>query len=184
MNSASLGAGNSYPYDNDPELVGELDLDQILAAPLPEPRKDKKDGWGQRYTKAEGPEKKRSVPSMALEGWDAVGRADIDGNAPEVPPKGAGDAKGKQAQVDNSIPESKGGPEFMDQSTSMKPDEKPSDPIQPIPVNAADSTDDTKSLDKSSDDTRDKTDAEPSTERGTDSGSDQEYVSNPFEDDD
>ncbi|WFD35780.1 hypothetical protein MCUN1_002642 [Malassezia cuniculi] len=86
MNQAGLSGSM---YDNDPQMVGELDLDQLLAAPLPIPNahKDKKNNWGQRYSRPESSSVRHSnLPTEELEGWDAVGR-ESDDEAPQAPEK-------------------------------------------------------------------------------------------------
>ena len=174
MNSAGFGVGGTYPYDNDPELVRELDLDQILTAPLPAPPK-KQDNWGQRYTGAENLKQNRNLPDTPLEGWDAAGHVESDEEAPELPPKGK-DAP----SACKSTSETSGKPA----AASAKDAKQPSATETAEQCPKSEPNADAAPKDEPSDASATKAAPESSQDPGVDPSSDREYVTNPFEDDD
>ena len=155
MNSMMSEQDSQYGYDKDPQLVDELDLDQILSNPLPKPRKAPEQSWGKRYTESHGTSRTRQVHEGELANWDAVGH---ESNTDDEAPADTGAAK--HEVKDNNTKESAQKFESLEQATeSSEPNARENGGTKtlesPLPQ-----------------------------KQSAESDSEREYINKPFEDDD
>lgn len=155
LNSMMSEQDAKYGYDKDPQLVGELDLDQILSNPLLKPRKAPEQSWGKRYTESHSTSRASQVHEGELDGWDAVGH---ESDADDEVPADTGAAKHEVKDISTKEPAQK--LETLAQVTeSTEPN---------TGANGGTKTNESPLPQKQS----------------VESDSEREYINNPFEDDD